>query len=271
MFKTKPLFVAILACGAALGQTWNHDPNSPNGPQSWGYLGGYNAYATCGTSSQAVGTRQAPIDIVSAAARPADVPSLTFNYVPTALAVENLGHVIEVANEEAGSVLLTGPSPADRYRLVQLHFHTPSEHRIDGRSSDMELHLVHQNALGETAVVGVLLQADDARANPAFTRIFNNAPKLLSGATAKGEPAGSLNPLDLLPRNRAYYAYAGSLTTPPCSEGVHWYVLAQPVYVTSAVVAQYQRLLTESAINNHYKSNNRPVQPLNGRAVIVSH
>lgn len=266
----KLLRFAIAACGVAFGQSWNHDPGSASGPLSWGYLGGYTSFATCGTEKQAVGARQTPINIVTASATPSDLPALIFKYSPTPLVVENRVHVVEVVNEEPGT-LQVGTAPADKYRLLQFHFHTPSEHKINGVASQMEVHFVHQNALGELAVVGVMMNLDNARANPLFDRIFSNAPylALFSNAITNSVNLGEIDPTELLPGNRGYYTYSGSLTTPPCSEGVHWYVLTDPVYVSSAAIADYRRVLS-SAPNNYYSSNNRPIQPLNGRAVLVS-
>lgn len=264
------LMLSAVICTPAFGQAWNHDPNSTNGPVSWGFLGAYNTFATCGTDKQAVGAKQTPIDVVTAKATKADLPALSFNYNATALVVENLAHVVEVVNE-AESALLVGPSPADSYKLIQFHFHTPSEHKIDGVATQMELHLVHQNALGELAVVGVMMKVDDAKANPAFDRVFTNAPYLFFRATSSSAPMGEINPLDLLPTVRTYYTYSGSLTTPPCSEGVHWYVMTEPVFVSSKAIAIYSRLLSQSPANNYYPANSRPVQPLNGRPVLVSH
>jgi carbonic anhydrase len=264
------VLLAVVACGAAFGQSWNHDPNSPIGPPFWGFLGGYNPFATCGTDKQTVGTRQTPIDIDTAGAKQADIPSLNFRYSPTKLVVENLGHVVEVVNEADDSALLVGPSLADNYHLVQFHFHTPSEHKIDGVAAQMELHLVHQNALGELAVVGVLMKVDNDKANPVFDLIFNNAPYLFFHTTSASDPHGEINPADMLPQTSTYYNYAGSLTTPPCSEGVHWFVLTQPAYVSSNVVAIYQRLLAQNPGNNGYPFNARPTQLLNSRPVLVS-
>jgi carbonic anhydrase len=264
------VLLALLACAAAFGQSWNYDPNTPIGPLSWGFLGGYNAFATCGTDKQAVGLRQAPINIVTAGLKPSGLPSITFRYKSTPLVVENLGRVVEVENETDNSGILVGLELADTYQLVQFHFHTPSEHKIDGVADQMELHLVHQNALGELAVVGVLLKVDNTKANPVFDEIFNNAPYLFFHQTATNDTHLKINPVDMLPKTHTYYNYSGSLTTPPCSEGVRWYVLTQPAFVSSKAVAIYQGLLSQSPLNNYYPFNARPTQLLNDRPVLVS-
>ena len=264
------LCLALAACGAALGQSWNHDPGSPNGPLSWGFLGGYNSFATCGTDKQAVGARQTPIDIVTASATPSNLPPLTFHYGHTALVVENLTHVVEVVMKAEGT-LQVGPGPTDTYKLLQFHFHTPSEHKINGVASQMEVHFVHRNSLGDLAVVGAMMNVDDSKANPLFDKIFSNAPYLafFSGGNTSSPNLGEIDPTELLPEHRTYYTYSGSLTTPPCSEGVRWFVLTDPVYVSSSSVPAFQRVLVNSP-NNFYPRNNRPIQPLNGRAVLVS-
>src|SRR5207249_2569528 len=98
----------------AFAQSWNHDPKSPNGPQSWGFLGAYNGFATCGTDKQAVGAKQTPINILPKDAQKTDLPALSFHYAGTGLVVENLGHVVEVVNETEESFLAAGPSATDR-------------------------------------------------------------------------------------------------------------------------------------------------------------
>jgi carbonic anhydrase len=239
-------FVISAAAGA---QTWNHDPGSSDGPAHWS--------ATCAT-----GTKQTPIDIASTSVKRAKLPSLEFHYLPTHLAVKNLTHVIEVENEAESSALSVG---SDQYHLVQFHFHTPSEHTIDGRAAKMELHFVHRNAAGALAVVGVMLSGEGA-ANPLFDRIFTNAPAGPGTSPALGE----INPTQLLPADRSYYTYGGSLTTPPCTEGVQWFVLTHPAYLSSAAVDKFEKVLAGNPGNNQYSHNNRPVQGLNGRTVQVS-
>ena len=267
VWKILPITIAV--CGVVSGQTWNHDLGSKLGPLSWGYLDAYNGFATCGTDKQAVGARQTPINIAAKGAVPTDLPALKFNYVPTTLVVENLNHVVEVVNEQADSALLVGTALADKYKLVQFHFHTPSEHKIDDAGADMEVHFVHQNALGELAVVGVMIKADNGKANPLLDKIFNNAPYLsfFGQANSASAPLGEINPVELLPEKKSYYTYSGSLTTPPCSEGVHWYVMTEPVYVSNSSVTIYQRILQA---NSRFQFNNRPIQPLNSRPVLVT-
>jgi carbonic anhydrase len=249
----RTLLLTLVICAPCLAQSWNHDPGSPIGPKSWG--------GTCES-----GIKQTPVDLAPGAARKSELPALEFHYKPTHLVVKNLSHAVEVENESEESSLIAGPAAADRYHLVQFHFHTPSEHTIAGVAAKMELHLVHRNAAGRLAVVGVLLNADGKRANPLFDRIFTNAPE----KAGSGPAAGELNPVDLLPPDRTYFTYDGSLTTPPCSEGVRWFVMTNPGFVSQAAIEKLQRVLAADPGNNRYSYNNRPLQPLNGREVLLS-
>src|SRR5262249_40503358 len=137
------------------------------------------------------------------------------------------------------------------------HFHKPSEERINGKSYDMVAHLVHADADGKLAVVAVLLKAGDA--NPVIRTLWDNLPNVKESEVVKNDV--SINAADLLPKNTAYYTFPGSLTTPPCSEGVTWFVLRDPSPVAAQQVARFGKL---------YATNARPVQPLHGRTVAAS-
>jgi carbonic anhydrase len=139
------------------------------------------------------------------------------------------------------------------FELVQFHFHVGSEHRVQGRGYDMELHLVHRDAEGRLAVVGVVLERGAAQ--PVLQQVWANLP------LEKHEPLPAqqaLDPSALLPADRRYYTYMGSLTTPPCSEGVLWMVMQQPVQATPAQIAVFERL---------YPHNARPLQQAQGRLI----
>jgi carbonic anhydrase len=151
----------------------------------------------------------------------------------------------------AGSATLDGVE----YKLLQFHFHTPSEEKIDGKSYPLVAHLVHKNAEGQLAVVAVLFKA--GKENAALKPVFDHLPAK-EGETRKLDVA--VDAADLLPANRAYYAFTGSLTTPPCSEEVRWQVLKTPVELSSSQLAAFRKL---------YRMNARPVQPLNGRKVLA--
>jgi carbonic anhydrase len=209
------------------------------GPEHWGNLG--KDFTACGT-----GKEQSPINITGAAK--ADLPAIAFSYQASPLKVINNGHTVQV-NFAEGSAIRIGDQA---YNLVQTHFHTPSEEQINGKPTDMVWHLVHKNAEGKLAVVAVLVKA--GKDNGAIGTVAAHLPKDTSQETAV---AGvTLNAADLLPANRGYYHFMGSLTTPPCSEGVRWYVLKTPVEASAAQIETFRKLFGVNA---------RPVQPLNDR------
>lgn len=176
------------------------------------------------------------------------MPELNLAYKPSALKVVNNGHTVQV-NYDAGSkaTLATGA-----YDLVQFHFHTPSEEQVNGKSFDMVWHLVHKNAEGKLAVVAVLVK--EGQANDVIGAIGPNLPKETNKEAVVAGTTVDIN--KLLPADRHYYHYQGSLTTPPCSEGVSWHVLKTPVEASKAQIAQFKALFGVNA---------RPVQSLNGR------
>lgn len=204
------------------------------------------AYEACGT-----GRAQSPIDIRDAKVEA--LPPLQFAYGHVSPAIVNNGHTVQV-NVPEGHFLQVGEH---RYQLVQFHFHTPSEERVQGRASAMVAHLVHRDAAGKLAVVAVLIQPHRGRSG--FDEVLAHLP------ARPGETltvAGlDLDLAALLPASRRYYDFEGSLTTPPCSEGVHWMVLADPVSVSPEGIKRFRQV---------YAANARPVQPLNGRVVRVS-
>jgi carbonic anhydrase len=249
-------------------QTWSHDPSSQSGPALWGSVA--PQYATCGTNTpagqfQAVGVKQTPIDIEDATALLAVLPEVTFHYNPTPMEVENTGHVVEVPYE-AGSYVSIGDSVTDAYFLSQFHFHVPSEHMLNGQQYDGEMHLVHTNRLGETLVIGVFLSKSSEAQASGFDDIASNAPMTVANNTV----SGTVNVTDLLPAESLFYTYTGSLTTPPCTEGVRWMVMTNPIQVTSSFIQQLHTIAGQFPGYNGYPNNNRPVQPLGGRKVIAA-
>jgi carbonic anhydrase len=219
---------------------WSYE--GPEGPEHWGELD--PAYAAC-----AKGTHQTPIDIHDAA--DADLPPLAIDYKTLGQEVVNNGHTIQV-NMAPGSALTLNGVP---YELKQFHFHTPSENDIDERPYAMEAHLVHGDRNGHLAVIAVLFQlgAEDS----AIAHVFADSPKV---ADTRKTLTAPVDPNDLLPKGRDYYAFTGSLTTPPCTEGVSWIVLREPLTVSKEEVA-----FLEAAMHGH---NNRPIQPLHARTVL---
>jgi carbonic anhydrase len=230
------------ARAAAAEAHWGYAGDT--GPERWGDLA--PEYAACKT-----GKSQSPIDIREAV--PADLEAIAFRYVPSPLNIVDNGHTIQVT-VAPGSGITLGDK---RYELLQFHFHRPSEEKVNGRGYDMVAHLVHRDAEGRLAVVAVLLT--EGAGHPLIRILWNNLP------AAKGKeqavPTVRIDPGGLLPSDRAYYTYPGSLTTPPCTEGVTWIVLRMPVQISRGQIERFGRI---------YPLNARPVQPLNGRVVKVT-
>ncbi|MGH9453464.1 MAG: carbonic anhydrase [Terriglobia bacterium] len=214
------------------------------GPAHWGGL--EPGFALCKD-----GKRQSPIDIRGA--RQADLRPIRFEYQPTPLRIIDNGHSIQINIKSGGGITMGGK----QYSLVQFHFHKPSEEEIGGKQFAMVAHLVHQEATGNLAVVAILFKS--GQENPFIQVLWNHLPP------AKGKeyaPAHvTVNVADLLPGNQSYYTFAGSLTTPPCTEGVTWYVLKSPVEISAAQIAVFGKL---------YPNNARPIQPANGREILES-
>ena len=221
---------------------WSYDGDA--GPAHWADLS--PAFATCRD-----GVSQSPVDLTgNTEPKPRD---LAFQYVSSPLAIVNNGHTIQ-ANYAPGSVLI---SDGKHYTLLQFHFHRLSEHTVDGRPADMEMHLVHRDADGNLAVVGVFLTV--GQHNEALHQVWANVPAEKSGKRLVD--GVTVNAADLLPADLAYFSYTGSLTTPPCSESVRWFVMKRPVEVSLEQLAMFAALFPDNA---------RPTQPLNERTVFFS-
>jgi carbonic anhydrase len=239
-----PLVVVAALCAAstiqaAEGAHWTYKGHG--GPAEWGSMDA--AFASC-----KLGKLQSPIDIVGA--KPAKLSPIKFNYKPTPLKIIDNGHTIQV-NYEPGSFIVVG---GVRYELVQFHFHHPSEEKIDGKAHEMVAHLVHKNAEGKLAVVAVLI--DKGGASELVGTLWKNIPKEKEKEAAID--GVTIDVTQLLPENKDYYTFQGSLTTPPCSEGVTWFVLKAPVKIADGEIAAFAKV---------YPLNARPVQPLNGRKI----
>lgn len=223
------------------GAEWGYD--GEHGPEHWGELS--PDYALC-----AQGREQSPIDIPVWA--PLNQPDIQFVYEPTKLTIVNNGHTVKVEYDDGSTMGLDGKV----YKLLQFHFHAPSEHTVQGQYYPIEVHFVHQSDDGEYAVVGVFVR--EGAENTAYQPVWEHLP------ANPGEPQTiegvTVNAMDLLPADTSYYRYDGSFTTPPCTEGVKWFVLATPVEMSAEQIAAFQAI---------YDHNNRPVQPLNDRMFYV--
>lgn len=220
---------------------WDYD--GPNGPTAWGRL--KPEFATC-----AIGHQQSPINIDDSVTLRGPAEAIVFDYTTSSATVVNNGHTIQIDVTGDNGIMVRG----SRFQLLQLHFHHPSEERINHRGFAMVAHLVHKNYMGQLAVVAVLLEAGEA--NPAINQFWTYMP--LGKDDRVAMPPGSVDLTQMLPKDQRYYQFMGSLTTPPCTEDVLWMILKQPVTLSHAQM----RLFAQQFPNNA-----RPVQPINGRVI----
>ena len=215
------------------------------GPEQWGGLS--KDFQVCKS-----GKMQSPIDLTETKAEGATIHPISFDYRLTELNVVHNGHTIQVNYAPGSGITVKGK----RYELLQLHFHTPSEHAIDGKRAPMEAHFVHKAADGSLAVVGVMME--EGASNLALGEIWNSMPTK-AGETETNKKV-LINARDLLPHDTSYYRYMGSLTTPPCTEGVNWHVLKEPIQVDAQQIDQFADAVGD---------NSRPLQALNTRFLLV--
>lgn len=220
---------------------WSYEGDG--GPQAWGKL--KPEFNTCAT-----GKRQSPIHIEDAVTLQGPAEAIQINYQPSNGVVVNNGHTIQVDVSGDNSITVRGST----YKLLQFHFHHPSEERINYKTYSMVAHLVHQNREGQLAVVGVLL--DPGLANSLINKVWTYMP-LDSGDSVR-MPLGLVDLNELLPKDQRYYQFMGSLTTPPCTEGVLWMVLKQPVTLSRDQLKLFGQL---------FPNNARPEQSVNARAI----
>ncbi|HEU4428622.1 MAG TPA: carbonic anhydrase family protein [Myxococcota bacterium] len=224
---SRPLFVAAFAAislavaSGASAQQFGYFGS--NGPAFWGELD--PSWEACGT-----GEIQSPVDFSRAMPPKKRGRPLAIEYGTTTGEIFNNGHTIEIETDGENTLTIDGVE----YALVQFHFHLASEHRVRGRGYDMELHLVHKAADGSNAVIGVFLTRGIS--SGALTPIFANLPDDLNVKHPLTEP---FDPSTFLPAEQARFQYVGSLTTPPCTEGVHWIVMSAPVTVSDEDIAQF--------------------------------
>ncbi|MBR7801808.1 carbonic anhydrase [Undibacterium fentianense] len=217
---------------------WSYE--GEEGPLSWGKLNSANVKCD-------LGERQSPIDIRDGIKVDLDV--LNFDYKPSQFQVLDNGHTIQVNVNPGNYVNVSGKA----YELQQFHFHRPSEERINGKGYEMVVHFVHRDRESKLAVVAILLELGET--HPGVQLVWNNLP------LEKHEPIKALKNIDLmqfLPKQRGYFTYMGSLTTPPCSEGVLWLVMKEPVQLSPDQASIFARL---------YPNNARPIQKSAGRLI----
>jgi carbonic anhydrase len=223
---------------------WSHH-SGENGPENWANL--------CEGFSACAGSSQSPIDIrTDLVTLDPDLPELLFDYGFSHVNIINNGHTVQF-NTDAGSSLSVGDKS---YELLQFHYHALSEHTINGEYSALEVHFVNKHSDNELSVIGAMIE--EGPENALFAEYLDKFPAEGNQFIAEED---SINLMSLLPGNRAYYHYKGSLTTPPCSEIVSWYVLKEPISASAEQINRFSAIL-----NNNY----RPVQALNGREILSS-
>ncbi|HKP52647.1 MAG TPA: carbonic anhydrase family protein [Chloroflexia bacterium] len=220
---------------------WTYEGH--DGPEHWGELS--PDFALCSD-----GKEQTPIDVPSNT--PANPSGIMFQYMPSKLNIGNNGHTIQITYDGGSSIEVGGK----KYDLLQFHFHALSEHTIDGAHGDMEVHFVHKSADGALAVVGALIHG--GAENAAYAPVMSNLPAKETAAVTV--PGVMIDADDLIPADHEYWNYHGSLTTPPCSEGVNWLLMTNPLEMSEAQIEAYTTI---------YDNNYRPIQEFNDRTFFV--
>ncbi|MFC0240007.1 carbonic anhydrase [Rhodopseudomonas telluris] len=244
-------FVACACCavaGASVASETGHGAGAVHwgydgegAPEKWGDL--QADYKVC-----QLGSEQTPIDLTAGIR--GEPGAAHHDYKPIPLRIVNNGHTIQVNVDPGSSCMIDGV----RYDLLQFHFHHPSEHLMGGKRFEMECHFVHKSANGALAVTGVLIRPGSE--NGALKALFDQMP---TSAGAEVRASGSVDPAAVLPRSGGYFRYMGSLTTPPCSEGLTWTVFKEPIELSPAQIQRFAAL---------FPNNARPVQRRNRRFLI---
>jgi carbonic anhydrase len=234
------LLFAFFSVNAADNKaSWSY--SGKTGPENWAKLS--PEFSDC------AGRNQSPIDLKDFVE--AQLPPIKINYQPGQQVINN-GHTIKVNYAGGGgSIEIDGIT----FRLLQFHFHAPSENHINGKSFPLEAHLVHASDSGELAVIAVMFDKGDE--NLELGKIWSVMPKDIGGKAPLARAAKAYN---LLPEERAYYRFSGSLTTPPCTEGVRWLVMKMPLTASAKQIEEFEKVM--------HHPNNRPIQPLNARTVL---
>ncbi len=222
---------------------WSYD--EVTGPEYWGEL-------DPGNSACANGSEQSPINLEFSQVKEEKIlKEMQVYYEPTTFTLLNNGHTVQAnATSESNRIIVEG----NEYKLAQFHFHTPSEHQFNGQHYDMEMHLVHNDGNGNYAVLGVMIQ--EGRENEILASLWDVLPREETKKNLSEEYSIDLEAL--LPENQLSFHYAGSLTTPPCTEEVKWIVFEQPIEMSKKQIQAFQQIFSD---------NHRPVQPLNEREI----
>lgn len=238
------LGLGVLSAGLTSAQHSDWGYTGDTAPEKWGYIQGAEK---CGQSKS-----QSPINIVNTKVKlNGKLPALKFNYsLGDVKDIVDNGHSLQFDFKEGSYMEFEGT----KYTLIQFHAHEESEHTIDGVRYPLELHFVHKSAAGKIIVVGVMVKEGEENSYFEKLKVFKSLAK-----NAKEDTDIAFDPEKMYPANKAYYTYEGSLTTPPCSDQVTWIVFKNPITMTEGEIEDVAKHLP--------KSNNRPVQPINGRVV----
>ncbi|MCI0504586.1 MAG: carbonic anhydrase family protein [Gammaproteobacteria bacterium] len=241
------IVASCISTAVAAGEGHSHwGYQGHEGPEHWGDMN--EKFAVCKT-----GSTQSPIDINFASLAKGSIGDIQFIYKDISPEILNNGHTVQVNYGNGSSMKVKD----QQYDLVQFHFHTPSENTVNGKAYPMEVHMVHKNDKGELAVVGVFFK--EGEQNAELEKAWSKMP---AKAGAKEMLAGvSLNAAKLLPGSKKFGHFQGSLTTPPCSEGVNWFVMEEPIEASREQIAKFNQVVGDNA---------RPVQPLNGRQMVMN-
>ncbi|ARO15451.1 carbonic anhydrase [Ketogulonicigenium robustum] len=239
---TATLLASVALSAHAEGAHWGY--TGEGSPDHWAELS--PEYEACGS-----GSTQSPIDINDQTAIPAVLPALAFGYTPFPLELVNNGHSVQVSGAADNGFAVDDHS----FELVQFHFHAPSEYQLNGVTYPLELHLVHKREDGALAVIGIMFE--EGAENPALANVFAHIPSQIGTPEAFSDALVNVN--ELLPEDQLYYRLMGSLTTPPCSEGVNWYVMEHPLTASAAQIEAFAHLFPEGDARPLQASNNRLV------------
>lgn len=231
----------VMSCSAMAGDKPHWGYSGKGSPSNWAKLS--SEYSMCD------GSNQSPVNLTNFVE--AELPPIDFSYEVGGKEIVNNGHTIQVNYDKGSYIKVDG----DKFNLLQFHFHSPSENHINGKSFPLEGHLVHANKKGELAVVAVMF--DVSSANKGMKKAWANMP---AKAGNKYTFKNKLNVDEFLPKERDYYRFNGSLTTPPCSEGVRWLVLKNKVPVTKEQVSKFH--------DTFHHDTNRPIQATNARVIL---
>ncbi|MCU6174339.1 carbonic anhydrase [Citrobacter cronae] len=244
---TTTLLTACLMPLTAMAAQWGY--TGETGPAQWGEIS--KEYATCQT-----GIKQSPIDIQSTTTSKLGLPALNMQYVDGPIRFRSINHTLQATMSSYASNSIEVDEKI--YYLKQLDFHAPSEHTLNGKAFPLELQLVHKSPHGDIAIVAVMF--DVGEPNQAIQNLWESFPTMKDSSMPIFSP---VNINQLLPNDKTYWRYSGSLTTPPCTEGVSWTVLKTPVTLSAEQLDKFHYIVGPA--------NNRPPQPLNERKIIDSH